>query len=106
MQFKAIKYETQGPLAWISLNRPEKLNAINAEMGREIARNDSLAVRLTKEAINSAYEIPGMRNALLHALDLDVVIETTETEESRKFNEILEQDGAKAAIKWRDSQLS
>jgi enoyl-CoA hydratase len=95
--------------AWGLVNHvvaPDELQNRALEMGREIARNDSLAVRLTKEAINSAYEIPGMRNALLHALDLDVVVETTETEESRQFNEILEKDGAKAAIKWRVSQVT
>jgi enoyl-CoA hydratase len=103
------RVDSQQAEAWGLVNHvvmPEELNNRALEMGREIARNDSLAVRLTKEAINSAYEIPGMRNALLHALDLDVVVETTETEESRQFNEILEKDGAKAAIKWRDSQVS
>ena len=75
-------------------------------MAYEIARNDSLAVRLTKQAINTSYEIPRMREALEHALELDVVVESTETEESRQFNEILENEGAKAAIVWRDRQLS
>ncbi len=74
-------------------------------LAREIARNDPLAVRLTKQAINSAFEFPSMREALEHALELDVTIETTETEESRQFNEILNQEGARAAIAWRDRQL-
>jgi enoyl-CoA hydratase len=42
-----------------------------------------------------------MRQALLAALETDVVIETNETAESREFNEILKRDGAKAAIAWR-----
>lgn len=74
-------------------------------LAREIARNDSLAVRLTKQAVNSVYEIPRMRDALEHALELDITIESTETEESRQFNEILKSEGAKAAIAWRDRQL-
>ena len=76
------------------------------KMAFDIARNDSLAVRLTKQAINTSYEIPRMREALEHALELDMVVESTETEESRQFNEILENEGAKAAIAWRDRQLS
>ena len=76
------------------------------KMAYDIARNDSLAVRLTKQAINTSYEIPRMREALEHALELDMVVESTETEESRQFNEILENEGAKAAIAWRDRQLS
>ena len=93
--------------AWGLINHvvaAEDLIEKASEIGREIARNDSLAVRLTKQAINASYEIPRMREALEHALELDVVIESTETEESRQFNEILEKEGAKAAILWRDSQ--
>ena len=74
-------------------------------LAREIARNDQLAVRLTKQAVNGMYEIPRLRDALEHALELDLAIETTETEESRAFNEILKKEGARAAIAWRDRQL-
>lgn len=70
----------------------------------EIAKNDSLAVRMTKQAINKTYDIAGMRDALLHALELDIEIESTETDESREFNEILKTKGTKAAIAWRDSR--
>jgi len=74
-------------------------------LAREIARNDLVAVRLTKQAVNATLEIPRMREALEHALQLDVTIETTETDESRQFNEILKNEGARAAIAWRDRQL-
>jgi len=36
MKFETIIYEKEGPLAWITLNRPEKLNAINQQMVAEI----------------------------------------------------------------------
>jgi enoyl-CoA hydratase len=74
-------------------------------LAREIARNDQVAVRLTKQAVNATLEIPRMREALEHALQLDMTIEATETEESRQFNEILKNEGARAAIAWRDRQL-
>ena len=74
-------------------------------LAREIARNDLVAVRLTKQAVNATLEIPRMREALEHALQLDMTIETTETDESRQFNEILKNEGARAAIAWRDRQL-
>jgi len=45
-----------------------------------------------------------MRDALKHALELAYAIESTETDESRRFNEILKAEGAKAAIEWRDRQ--
>jgi enoyl-CoA hydratase len=94
--------------AWGLINRvvkPENLVKRAREIALEIARNDQHAVRITKQAINKTYEFGKMRNALKHALELDIVIESTETEESRQFNEILRREGAKAAIDWRDRQL-
>jgi enoyl-CoA hydratase len=73
-------------------------------LARRVAANDRLAVKLTKLAINRSLEAAGMRQALLQALELDVVIETTETPESREFNAILRRDGAKAAIAWRTAR--
>jgi enoyl-CoA hydratase len=96
-------------LEWGLINRIEpgdQLFASAAELGREIARNDPLAVRLTKLAINRSCEAGGMRTALDQALELDVVIEGTETEESRQFNEILKTEGARAATAWRNRNSS
>ncbi len=70
-------------------------------LAQRIAANDAFAVRMTKKAINRSLDIAGMRQAMQNALDIDVVIETSETAESREFNEILKRDGAKAAIAWR-----
>ena len=94
--------------AWGLINRVCDADWIVHEaraLARDIARNDQLAVRLTKQAVNAVYEIPRMRDALEHALELDIAIETTETEDSRQFNEILKNEGARAAIAWRDRQL-
>lgn len=95
-------------MAWGLVNRVCSADRLEDEaraLAREIARNDSLAVRVTKQAINAVFEQGSMRQALEHALELDIMIETTETEESRKFNEILQQEGVRAAIAWRDRQL-
>jgi len=70
-------------------------------LAKRIAANDSQAVRLTKRAINRSLDIGGMRQALLAALEINVEIETHETAESREFNEIVQREGAKAAIAWR-----
>jgi enoyl-CoA hydratase len=95
--------------AWGLINRvvrPENLVDEARSLAREIAGNDQLAVRLTKQAVNRSYEIGRMRKALKQALELNIVIESTETEESRIFNEILKNEGTKAAVAWRDSQLA
>ena len=75
-------------------------------LGRRIAANDTLAVRLTKQAINRSLDIAGLREALAQALETDVKIETSETAESREFNAILRKDGAKAAVAWRSARTA
>jgi enoyl-CoA hydratase len=84
---------------------PAELMAEARKLAGEIALNDPLAVRLTKKAINDSLEAAGMRDALLAALETDIEIETTETPESRAFNEILASDGLKAALAWRAATL-
>ncbi len=74
------------------------------ELACRVAANDPLAVKLTKQAINRSLDIGGMREALLQALELNVIIETSETAESREFNAILKREGAKAAIAWRSTR--
>ncbi|MGI9263310.1 MAG: enoyl-CoA hydratase/isomerase family protein [Gammaproteobacteria bacterium] len=83
----------------------ENLIAEATKTAREIAANDALAVTKTKEAINRGYDAAGMTAALSQALELDIFVESTETEESRRFNQILRDEGAKAAISWRDARL-
>jgi len=81
---------------------PDAQLAAEAERAaRAIACNDPVAVRLTKAAIRRSLDIAGFRTALLDALEIDVQIETTKTDESRAFGEVLRRDGVKAALAWR-----
>ncbi len=75
-------------------------------IARGVAANDRIAVELTKQGINRGCEIMGMRQALLQGLELDVLVEASETPESREFNRILEKEGPRAAIAWREARLS
>ncbi|MGH8430137.1 MAG: enoyl-CoA hydratase/isomerase family protein, partial [Solimonas sp.] len=74
------------------------------ELGRRIAANDALAVKLTKQAINRSLDAAGLREALAQALETDVAIETSGSAASREFNVILKRDGARAAIAWRSAR--
>jgi enoyl-CoA hydratase/carnithine racemase len=73
---------------------------------RSVSVNDRIAVQLTKQGINRGCEIMGMRQALLQGLELGVVVEASETPESREFNRILEKEGPKAAIAWQEARLA
>lgn len=74
------------------------------EVAKRIAGNDLNAVKLTKQAINRSLDLAGFREALAQALEVNCQIETSETAESREFNEILKRDGAKAAVAWRSAR--
>ena len=85
---------------------PERLHDEAVQLGMEIARNDTMAVQLTKRAINRSYNTAGLREALLQGLETGIRIETTETDESRQFNDILKKQGTRAAMKWLDERLN
>ena len=92
---------------WGLVNRvvaPEELLDTARSIGREISGNDPLAVKLTKSAINRGCDIAGMRQALEQALELELVIENDDSEESREFDRILRAEGVKAAVAWRRSR--
>lgn len=102
----------------IPAQRAEALGLVNGVVAREALEDEALAmakraalldataVKLTKQAINRSYGAMGFETALRQALDLDVEIETTETEESRAFKRILNTDGVKAAIAWREARFA
>ena len=82
----------------------EALNAA-LSLARKVALMDADSVRLTKQAINQSYEIMGLSRALAMGADTSVQIETLETELRRQFNNILREQGLKAALAWRESRL-
>jgi len=93
---------------WGLVNRvvaAEQLQETARQLAMSIAQNDQLAVRLTKQAINRGFDTAGMRQALLEALELDVEIESTDTPESKAFNQLMEKEGTRAAIEWRRRQF-
>jgi enoyl-CoA hydratase len=59
----------------------ELLEQAAGEYANQLAANDLTAVRLTKQAINRSYQIMGMPQALAEALELDVEIESTPSEQ-------------------------
>ena len=74
-------------------------------LARDIAAAAPLSVQLTRRAIRRGYEMMGMRQALLAALDTDVLIEATGGPERAEFNRIRKEQGLKAALDWRDARF-
>lgn len=75
-------------------------------LARDLCAAAPLSVQLTKRAINRSYEIMGMRQALLAALDTDVLIEATGGPERAEFNRLRREQGLKAALAWRDARFN
>jgi enoyl-CoA hydratase len=76
------------------------------EKAREIATAAPLSVELTKRAINRSFDIRGMRESLLAAMEIDILIEASGGEERTEFNRIRKEQGLRAAIDWRDSRYA
>jgi enoyl-CoA hydratase len=75
------------------------------EIANDMAASAPLSVQLTKRTINRSYEMMGMRQALLAALDTDVLIEAQGGPERAEFNRLRREKGLKAALEWRDSRF-
>ncbi|MBT8039728.1 MAG: enoyl-CoA hydratase/isomerase family protein [Xanthomonadales bacterium] len=102
------RISTQQAVDWGLVNRAvQEKNLVKRtrELALEIARNDRLAVQISKQAVNTAMEIGSMREALKHALELELAIETTETPASKEFDAILRTEGIRAALEWREEKL-
>jgi enoyl-CoA hydratase len=74
-------------------------------LARRLAVIDPELVRQTKRAINRAYEIMGMGQALDEALAIDLEIEGKGSPDKRQFMDIARRDGLKAALAWREARF-
>lgn len=75
-------------------------------MARHMAAMDPELVMQTKRALNRAYEIMGMRDALKEALDIDLEIETKGSPDKKQFMEVARKEGLRAAYAWRDARFA
>ena len=75
------------------------------ELANEIAKNDSVAIAMTKKSINRAWEVAGFREAIASNVEMDSIIEAAEVPERIEFRKITQEQGLKAAIAWRDARF-
>jgi enoyl-CoA hydratase len=82
----------------------DDLEAATLDLATEIAKNESLVVRLSKRAVNRAWEVAGFRSAMRANTELDTIIETANLPQRDEFRRITQEEGLKAAIAWRDAR--
>ena len=101
---------------WVDAHEAERLGLVNRvapadgleaavdALVAKIAPTPLPVLRLTKLALNRAYEAMGLRQAVNANLDLSAILNAAETPEQREFDEIVASQGLKAALAWRDSR--
>jgi enoyl-CoA hydratase/carnithine racemase len=83
----------------------EALQDETYKLARRILKIAPENVRLTKQAINKTYEMMGLKQALEYNVEVVTIMETTETEVQRTFNQIKQEKGLRAALDWRDARF-
>ncbi|WP_194903614.1 enoyl-CoA hydratase/isomerase family protein [Catenulispora rubra] len=81
------------------------LRAAALRKAQVVATVSPLCAQMHKKGINDMYETMGLLSSMRHHNVLAAMVDGTATEEFRKFTEISERDGLKAALKWRDDQF-
>jgi enoyl-CoA hydratase len=74
------------------------------ELALRIAPTPLPVLRLTKLALVRAYEAMGLRQAVGANLDISSMLNAADTPEQREFDQIVRDQGLKAALRWRDSR--
>ena len=83
----------------------ERLHEETMALARQLAVVDPDVMRLTKRAINAAWERAGFRDALDDGVAIAGEIETTRSPERVEFDRLVNERGLKEAIEWRDRRF-
>lgn len=84
----------------------EKLDEAVQELAAKLVKVPTPALQACKKTINKIYELAGMRSAMFMSEEAFAAVKVQHTPESDKFFEIADQDGMKAAFKWRDAYFA
>ncbi|MGL5865641.1 MAG: enoyl-CoA hydratase/isomerase family protein [Dermatophilaceae bacterium] len=80
------------------------LEAAALQLARRIAPTPVAVLRLTKQALNRAYEAMGLREAVTANLALSAILNGANSPEQQEFDAIARAEGLAAALAWRDSR--
>ncbi len=83
---------------------PEDLDETVQKLASKIALTPLVTLRLTKTALNRAYEAMGLRNAVNVNLDLAATLNAAEAPEKTQFVELVRSEGLRKALDYRDKR--
>jgi enoyl-CoA hydratase len=84
----------------------QELEATAEALALRIAPTPLAVLRLTKLALNRAYEAMGLRDAVNANVEISAILNGANTPEQQEFDKIAAAEGLKAALKWRDSRYA
>ena len=83
-----------------------ELSAATLKFARRLALISPEALAGTKLAVNRGAEAAGFRSAIMAGLDILASVYAARTEVGTRFDEIREQEGLGAALRWRAAQFA
>ena len=72
----------------------------------KLAKVPRPAMRLNKEALNRAYDLRGFSSAIELGAEYFAMVLSSDSEERREFKRIAQEQGMRAAFKWRDAKFA
>lgn len=83
-----------------------ELESAARELARRIAPTPLAVLRLTKLALNRAYEAMGLRDAVDANVEISAILNGANTPEQQEFDRVASEHGLKAALAWRDRRYA
>ena len=84
----------------------EKLEETVEQLAKKLMAGFGAGVAWQKQGINRSYEMMGMRTAIDNFVDTGLFFKLMKDEEILEFNRIVNEQGLKAAMAWRDANLA
>jgi enoyl-CoA hydratase len=82
----------------------DELQSAARHLALRIAPTPLAVLRLTKLALNRAYEAMGLRTAVQNNIDISAILNGANTSEQQEFDKVATEQGLKAALAWRDKR--
>ena len=81
-----------------------QLEAETLKLANRLAEQPAESIRMLKYEVNKTYEIMGMRNAMDFAAEMFNLCRINQVQEQSEFNQIVNEQGLKAALAWKAEQ--
>lgn len=84
----------------------EDLEEAARALALRIAPTPLPILRLTKQALNKAYEAKGLKAAVDANINISCILNGANTPEQQEFDKVAAEQGLKAALAWRDQRYN